>query len=58
MQVTTFWRGVGVGVMTGVVMGAMMPSRPKARKTTVGQAMQRMGNAVDSAIDTVSGMMK
>ena len=58
MQMTTFWRGVGVGMMTGVVMGVMVPPRPKARKTTMGQAMQRMGNAVDSALDTVTGMMK
>lgn len=58
MQITTFWRGVGVGMVTGVVVGVMMPPHPKARKTTVGQAMQRMGNAVDAAIDTVTGMMK
>ena len=58
MQITTFWRGVGVGMVTGVVVGVMMPPHPKARKTAVGKAMQRMGYAMDSAIDTVSDMMK
>ena len=30
---------------------------PKARKTTVGKAMQRMGNALDSALVTVTSML-
>ncbi len=58
MQMTTFWRGVGVGMVTGVVVGVMMPPYPQARKTAVGKAMRRMGNTVDSAIDTVTDMIK
>ena len=30
---------------------------PKARKTAVGKAMQRMGNALDSALVTVTSML-
>ena len=35
----------------------MVIPRPKTRKTAVGKAMQRMGNAVDSALETVAEKM-
>ncbi|MBE6970791.1 MAG: YtxH domain-containing protein [Ruminococcaceae bacterium] len=49
--------GMGLGLVAGAIVGAAMLSRPEARKTTVGKAMQRVGNAVDSAVESVSDMM-
>jgi len=58
MDIAAFARGVCVGMVAGVVVDMVASPWPKARKTTVGKAMQRMGNAVDSAIDNVNHMMK
>ena len=58
MNTTTFVRGVCIGMVAGVVADMIVNPRPQARKTTVGKAMQRMGNAMDSAMDTVNCMMK
>ena len=58
MKLSSFAWGLGVGLVAGVVVDMVAPSYPKARKTTVGKAMQRMGNAMDSAMDDVSHMMK
>jgi hypothetical protein len=58
MKLSSFAWGLGVGLVAGVVVDMVTPSYPKVRKTTVGKAMQRMGNAVDSAMDDVSHMMK
>lgn len=51
-----FLRGVGVGLVTGVVADMMVNPRPKARKTTVGKTMEKLGNAMDSALDSVTSM--
>ncbi|MBQ0037299.1 MAG: hypothetical protein KBS74_01360 [Clostridiales bacterium] len=58
MNTTTFVRGVCIGMVAGAVVDMIVNPRPQARKTTVGKAMQRMGNAMDSAMDTVTTMMK
>ena len=58
MKLSSFAWGLGVGLVAGVVVDMVAPSYPKARKTTVGKAMQRMGNAVDSAVDSANHMMK
>ena len=49
--------GMGAGLMVGAIVGAAMLSRPEARKTAVGKTMQKLGNAVDSAVESVAGMM-
>ena len=49
--------GMGLGLVAGAIVGAAMLSRPETRKTAVGKAMQRVGNAVDSAVESVSDMM-
>lgn len=41
----------------GALVEVMVIPRPKTRKTAVGKAMQRMGNAVDSALETVAEKM-
>ncbi len=51
-KVSTFVTGVCVGMVAGALVEVMVIPRPKTRKTAVGKAMQRMGNAVDSALDT------
>ena len=58
MKLSSFAWGLGVGIITGVVVDMAAPSYPKARKTAVGKAMQRMGNAMDSAMDDVRHLMK
>ena len=58
MNTATFVRGACVGMVAGVVMDMIVNPRPKSRKTAVGKAMQRMGNAMDSAVDTITCMMQ
>jgi len=58
MKLGSFTWGLGVGMLAGVVVDMVASPWPKTRKTTVGKAMQRMGNAVDSAVDGVNAMMK
>ena len=58
MNTATFVRGVCVGMVTGAVMDMVVNPRPKGRKTAAGKAMQRMGNAMDSAMDTINSMIK
>ena len=49
--------GMGAGLMVGAVVCAALLSRPESRKTVAGKAMQRVGNAVDSAVESVADMM-
>ena len=49
-----FLCGMAVGVVVGVTAELVTCPRPKCRKTAVGQAMQRMGNALDSAMVSVA----
>ncbi len=49
--------GMGAGLMIGAIMGAAMLSQPNTRKTVVGRTMQKVGNAVDSAVESVADMM-
>ncbi len=58
MKLGSFVWGLGVGMVAGVVVDVVATSTPKARKTVVGKTMQRMGNAVDSVVDSASQMMK
>lgn len=58
MCTTTFVRGICVGMVAGAVVELIASPRPQKRKTAVGKVMQRMGNAMDSAMDTVTDMMK
>ena len=55
--VSTFVTGVCVGMVAGAGVEVMVSPRRKTRKAAVGKAMQRMGNAVDSALETVAEKM-
>ena len=57
MNMTAFLRGVCVGMVAGAAADMAAHPYPKARKTAVGKAMQRMGNALDSALETVAEKM-
>lgn len=57
MCMSSFLRGVAVGMLAGAALEMVVCPYPKTRKTAVGKAMQRMGNAVDSALETVAEKM-
>jgi hypothetical protein len=48
---------MGAGLMVGAVVCAAVLSRPESRKSAVGKTMQRVGNAVDQAVESVADMM-
>lgn len=54
MNMTAFLRGVCVGMVAGAAVDMAAHPYPKARKTAVGKAMQRMGNALDTVMVTVA----
>ena len=55
---TSIFQGLpSTSVVAGALVEVMVIPRPKTRKTAVGKAMQRMGNAVDSALETVAEKM-
>ena len=49
--------GMGAGLMVGAVVCAALLSRSETRKTAVGRGLQRVGNAVDQAVESVADMM-
>jgi len=49
--------GMGAGLLVGTVICAAILSRPESRKSAVGQTIRRVGNAVDSAVESVADMM-
>ncbi len=57
MKSAAFLRGMGAGMIAGAAVGAIVTSRQGTMKTDVGKALQRMGNAMDSAwYDLTHGM--
>ena len=56
-KVSTFVTGVCVGMVAGAAADMAAHPYPKARKTAVGKAMQRLGNAMDSAWVGVTSKM-
>ena len=50
---TGFWVGIGAGMMLGVGMGLMMPTGSPSMKTQVGKSIQKLGIAVDHAVDNI-----
>ena len=49
--------GMGAGLLVGAVVCAAVLSRPESRKSALGKTMQRVGNAVDQAVESVADMM-
>ena len=54
MRMNPFLWGMATGAVVGVTAELIVCPRPKCRKTAVGQAMQRMGNALDTVMVTVA----
>lgn len=57
MDLPTFAKGMCVGMVAGVMLDMATTPRPKVRKTAVGKAMQRVGNAMDQTLSDVRRMM-
>ena len=49
--------GMGLGLVAGAIVGAAVLSRPETKKSAVGKVMQRVGNAVDQAVESIADMM-
>ena len=50
----TFLWGLAAGMVAGAMLEIIILPRPRPRRTAVGKAMQRMGNALDSAMVSVA----
>lgn len=53
MKLTAFLRGAAVGMAAGVALDMAVRPTPKLSKTAAGQALQRLGYALDDAVDAV-----
>ena len=49
MKIPAFVGGLCVGMVAGAMMDMAAHPGPKVRKTAVGKAMRRLGNAMDAA---------
>lgn len=52
-----FWVGMGTGVVLGAVVGMMNPAGQQSMKTQVGKSIQKLGVAVDHAVDNIVSEM-
>ena len=57
MKIPDFVGGRCVGMVAGAAVDMAAHPYPKTRKTAVGKAMQRLGNAMDSAWVGVTSKM-
>ena len=57
MMCTDFWRGIGIGMVLGAMIGVSAVPKRKTMKTCVGRTMQNMGNAVDCVLDDLKHAM-
>lgn len=48
-----FWIGMGAGLLTGAAMGMMSSYGRDPMKTQVGKSIQKLGIAVDHAVDNI-----
>lgn len=54
----TFLCGLAAGMVAGAMLEIIILPRPRPRRTAVGKAMQRMGNAMDQALESVAEKMR
>lgn len=52
-----FLWGLAAGMVAGAMLEIIILPRPRPRRTAVGKAMQRMGNAMDQALESVAEKM-
>ena len=55
---TGFLVGMGAGMMAGATLGMMMPYGKQSMKTQVGKSIQKLGVAVDHAVDNIVSEMR
>lgn len=55
---TGFWAGMGTGMVAGALLGMMVPSGKQTMKTPVGKSIQKLGIAVDQAVDNIVSEMR
>lgn len=53
-----FYIGMGAGLMVGMAAGLMVGARRDAMKTPVGRSIQKLGLAVDQAVDNIMAEMR
>ncbi len=59
MKVNTgFWVGMSAGLMAGAAIGMMSPYGKDSMKTQVGKSIQKLGVAVDHAVDNIVSEMR
>lgn len=55
---TGFWVGMGAGLVVGAGIGMMTPCGRQSMKTQVGKSIQKLGIAVDHAVDNIVSEMR
>lgn len=55
---TGFWVGMSAGIMAGAAMTWMLPSGKQSMKTQVGRSIEKLGHAVDHAVDNIVSEMR
>ena len=45
--------GIGAGLLIGSMAGAMLPTNRSAMKTQVGKSIEKLGVAVDRAVNNI-----
>lgn len=55
---TGFWVGMGAGVVLGATVAMMNPTGKQSMKTQVGKSIQKLGVAVDHAVDNIVSEMR
>ena len=53
-----FLVGMGAGMMAGAAVGMMLPYGRGPMKTQVGKSIQKLGVAVDHAVDSIVSEMR
>ena len=55
---TGVWVGMSAGLMAGAAVGMMVPCGRDSMKTQVGRSIQKLGVAVDHAVDNIVSEMR
>ena len=55
---TGFLVGMSAGLMTGAMVGIMLPYGKNPMKTQVGKSIHKLGVAVDHAVDSIVSEMR
>lgn len=54
MNNMSFYKGMGLGLMVGSVVGAVgLAATPKKKRASIGKALRSMGDVVDSVTSSI-----